>query len=757
MKHLIICILILFPILSNAQLLDENNFYNVSNKILNIHKVANGEYIFFGDEGGIVRTYDFGKTWAQNYSGTKNNILQLANNGSNLVGITDKNEFMASQDKGSHWFVKKINELIKSIDANMNYIFLSTGYRKLIYSDNLGASWKDIIVENDSLNSVFILEDRLFVATRSNKLLYSDNLGNSWNEVILPPEVRQGGPFKIEKIENKLYLIIYGNIYSIDKNLDIVVTKYNYPNTSGFYPSKNGFVLFKGETINNSYTIVELNTNNDSKTELSKYSNNYFNSLSFLVADVIVDDNLIFITSFAKTILKSEDFGKTWEVISYLSFFDSAILDLWDENNWSVISDLIRLKSTNAGATFKPSYDVLIDTNNVSKIKSFVYSHHYFNQDSAIYFLIPEYHNSKLSNCYTTNDGGSKLIPANEDLIDQYQYVTEKDDYLIVGREADYLKTVGMELKLFKMTDNFQLDSINFIDSIASRQYKFIEINNKIYIFYTKVNDNRGNSRQAVIAVSEDSLKTIEDLHIFNSNIYHSFELQLKSKNGNIYFNLVTKDSSTQVLRNYSYYRLDTKTDKLFESREFALLSRYGSKMFAEDQIFSAIGLTGNQRNYKFTRVSFEDNEMIIDTIGDNEVGKEAIPFLDGSGYILGNGGVQGLYKQIEPDRLTSVEQIESRTENPPIYLFAPIPNPAKEKIKVKFYIDTMESIDKLKVNLVNIATGIKVEIKDYDISFTNNWNGEISFDITDFSIGSYLINFSIDDYNRSSKLIIMK
>ncbi len=89
-----------------------------------------------------------------------------------------------------------------------------------------------------------------------------------------------------------------------------------------------------------------------------------------------------------------------------------------------------------------------------------------------------------------------------------------------------------------------------------------------------------------------------------------------------------------------------------------------------------------------------------------------------------------------------------------PIEIF---PNPAKECIALQFYTDLSSDIGKLELELINISTGVAYNIKDYNISFINNWEGTFDFDVSRFPTGSYLINMKLGEYQRSSKLIIAK
>ncbi|MCB0701990.1 MAG: hypothetical protein KDC55_04715 [Ignavibacteriae bacterium] len=106
-KLFVIFILTQFSLFSQ---INENEFYNTIDLYLQVHKIDKGEFIFYGNRGGIIRTYDSGDSYVQNYSGTNSNILNLENHNDYVVGITDNYEFMASQDKGSHWIISKLTD-----------------------------------------------------------------------------------------------------------------------------------------------------------------------------------------------------------------------------------------------------------------------------------------------------------------------------------------------------------------------------------------------------------------------------------------------------------------------------------------------------------------------------------------------------------------------------------------------------------------------------------------------------------------------
>lgn len=754
-KLFVIFILSQFSLFSQ---INEKEFYKTVDLYFQVHKIDKGEYLFYGNGGGIIRTYDSGDNYVQNYSGTNSNILNLENHKDYIVGITNNYEFMASQDKGSHWILSKLTDSIVSMDASDSFVVMASLFEDILISSNVGKSWDRIKVTGKYFRYIFIIEDRIYTIDKNNSIDYTVDFGKSWNNIKTPEELFDG-IFVAQRDNNIISLRNRNSFFRI--NSDITITKYDYEAEylNVFKANDEGYVFVNANS--ETREISYYNYNIDNKTEELVYNkkNYYFFGNTFKIYSMEVDENLVYITLENKAIMKSIDYGKTWEVVTYTPLFDGGRLKVFDEKNWSIVGSSLVFKSTDGGVTFKPGKDILIDTSDSKRFVSYIRDYHYFTKDSAVYFTSHTYNNTSIKDIYTTNDGGNTLIEGSTESYQSFHFVADMQDHLIIQGRRNYGGVGGNTNVIYKYSEGSKIDSLHSIDSIYSDFFRTSVFNNKIYMFYSQSANEQG-KLSAKIAVSTDGMKTIKEIYsVYDDNLTTiSSTTLLKSKNGNIYFVLqALKDNEFKS----SYFRLDTKTDEIFSvETPFSIVSGYYlDDVFVEDQgYFTAQEYVVEDNSYinKFVKVSVEGTEFVYDTLGDNTKNLLPLKFVDSDKVIL-IGTQYQYWKQIEPDRLTSVEQIESRTENLPIYPFAPSPNPAKDKIKVKFYTESMEKIDRLKVHLVNIATGIKVEIKDYDISFTNNWNGEIAFDITDFSIGSYLINLSIDDFNRSSKLIITK
>ncbi|MCB9220255.1 MAG: hypothetical protein H6615_00375 [Ignavibacteria bacterium] len=644
------------------------------------------------------------------------------------------------------------------MDASDSFVVMASLFEDILISSNVGKSWDRIKVEGKYFRYVFIIEDRIYTIDKNNSIDYTDDFGKSWTNIKTPEELFDG-IYVAQRDENIITIRNRNSFFRI--NIDQTITKFDFNAESihKYKANEDGYTFVNANPETREIRYYDYNIENETEELVFNKKNNFFHGTTFRIYSIEEDENLVFITLENKAIMKSIDYGKTWEVVTYTPIFDGGRLKVFDEKNWSIVGSSLVFKSTDGGVTFKPGKDVLIDTSDSKRSVASIKSFHYFTKDSAVYLITHGDNHSNLKDIYTTNDGGNTLIEGTFSSFGSYAFVADMQTHLILSNEKFY-GAGGITTNVFyKYDEGKELDSLNSIDSVYTNFFQTIHFNDKVYMFYSQIENDQG-KLSAKIAASSDGMKTIKEIYSFNDDnlITFSSVRKLKSKNGNIYFVVqVLKDNAITS----NYYRLDTETDIVYSvETPFSIVSGYYlDDVFVEDQgYFTAqeFVIEDNLTINKFVEVKVEGTEFVYDTLGDNNKNLLPLKFMDSDKVIL-IGSQYQYWKQIEPDRLTSVEQTESRTENLPIYPFAPSPNPAKEKIKVRFYTESMEKIGNLKVHLVNIATGKKVEIKDYDISFTNNWNGEIAFDISDFSIGSYLINLSIDDYNRSSKLIITK
>lgn len=129
MKSLLLYILFLnFGLQSQPVIESENinEYYSVSSLYMNVLKLDEGELIFYGSDGGVLRTYDNGQTWNQSYSGTKTYIPKMRFNNNNIYGVTFDGKFMKSTDKGDFWKYQTLSNGFNDLVIHKNSIYLST-------------------------------------------------------------------------------------------------------------------------------------------------------------------------------------------------------------------------------------------------------------------------------------------------------------------------------------------------------------------------------------------------------------------------------------------------------------------------------------------------------------------------------------------------------------------------------------------------------------------------------------------------------
>lgn len=153
--------------------LDE--YYKISNEKLKILKLDDGELIFYGSHGGVLRTYNNGESYHQIYSGTKSNIMKMIYYQNQIFGVTIDGEFMKSEDKGKLWNINKLSVSFTDLTIADDILFLSTNINSIYISSDFGNSWNEILVSSiDSLNSISYYNNKIIITTKKQEIKYSD-------------------------------------------------------------------------------------------------------------------------------------------------------------------------------------------------------------------------------------------------------------------------------------------------------------------------------------------------------------------------------------------------------------------------------------------------------------------------------------------------------------------------------------------------------------------------------------------------------
>lgn len=736
--------------------LNLDNYFDVVNRTLNIHKVSETEFLLYGDKGGVVRSYDAGETWTQNYAATKSNIVSMVNYKDFVIGVTTNNELIYSSDTGNHWDLKVIDIKPTNLVANSDLLFATEGNSSIFISSDMGENWKEKTISGHLINDLKVLNTQLFVSTKNYELYISTDFGESWSKVDLPDGMNSNQIHTIQVNEGKFYIRDIASIYRINNDLSFDKVG-NGGSFNKYIVNADSLHYFSGNLSKRSFEYSNQAIESEEIIRQFKYHNPSYNPSSYTLTDVIKANNILLMTFFGKGIIRSTDYGKTWKVISHFPLFENLNNHkFFDKQEWNFSTQYFNLNTYNTGATFLPGYDYTIDTTSSAEYKSFIRSNYWINTDSVVYFLSKEFYNSSLSNCFVSNDRGYTLSPATSDLFEDLQTITRNDEDLFLYHKRSYTGLFGRQYTIMRLSDDFKLDSINSLDSIdQTSALAYYTIKNKTYLIYIKVDDEDGNT-SINIDYTVDNFNTIKNVAsvLKPNNLFLGFNSIYLSEKGYLFFKISSFKNDVTV-----NYRLNIETNEVEEISENNVFRNPWETDFVDNKILLSHYKSYDSDKdttvdkYRAVRVNVTDEgDLLLDTLLEDNKGYSFSEIDDDIIAI----GIQSLLRPIEEDRLTSVK-VENSTEIIGIWPFEPYPNPARERISVYFYTELYVNINELKVELISISTGMAYPIDNYEISFMNNWDGLIDFDISQFPTGSYLINMKLGEYQKSSKLIIAR
>lgn len=756
MKFIITILLLVLTFNLKSEEINFNNYFDVVNPRLSIHKLSDTEFLLYGDKGGVVRSYDAGETWEQNYAATKSVIISMVNYKKSIIGITNNSELIYSFDKGNHWDVKIIDIKPTKLVANDDLLFATIGDGTISVTSDMGDSWIKKQVTDYSIINLLLLNNDLFVSTNNYEVYRSTDFGDSWSKLELPEILNENQQHLLQVNDNQLFIMGSSFIYKL--NEDLSFEKINAQGSfNKFIVSGDTLHTFLGNPATRTFEYSTLSLSTDTYNNHFKYHNPAFDSFTYSIIDVAKANNVLLMTFFGKGLMRSEDYGKTWSIVSYFPIFYGLRNNKhFNKNEWNYSTQYFNMNTLNAGATFKPSHDITIDTSGQTNYYSFIKSNYWFDNDSVIYFLDPEYDNTTLPHCMVSNDRGNHLIPASKSVKKQLYPIVQNDNDLYLYFNRSNNNVIGYRYDIYKMSNDFIMDSVFVIDSIEnSFPLKTFTVEGKTYLCYNKVIDNKGKI-EFTIDYTEDYFKTVRNLISMKKpdGLSISRNGLFISKKGFIFIKF-SSWGEEQIMN----YRLNLNTKELKEIEKNSLFTNPWDNSPIDNTILSHhYGLYLPEKDttvdrYYAMRVNVADNgDLIMDTLARGLTGSSFVE-VDNEIIIYGN---QSILRPIEKDRLTSVNA-ENKTEVIGIWPFEPYPNPARERISLHFYTDLSSDIGKLELELINISTGVSNKIKDYNINFMNNWDGLIDFDISKYQTGSYLVNMKLGEYQKSSKLIIAK
>ena len=714
MLNFVTFLIAMSPIFLNAQIIDENEYFKNSSYSYNSLNIGQNSFILYGDNGVILRTYDAGESWKQDYSGTKDTIVRLVNHGENIVGYTNKDSIMVSEDKGDHWRYTNFGGGIKFLDANDDVIVLLTPDNHLLLSSDLGFNWSLIESPLDDIIEVHFFGNRLF-AFSYREVKYSEDYGKTWENILIGNDYYIKEINFVVKTDHLFSIYDSPNVLVLDSNLNL--TKYsiqtglinNFRILSGGYTLDNEGIYYfisniQGDPLGQMklYFIDKLSKN---ETLLSEF---YIPNLMYQhtqFKDISTNNDTFIVTLSNSIILKSNDRGANWEVENYkpLSAFNEVYF--WDKENWTAYEWYGAIyNSSNSGATFKPSGWSFHKEIDGKRRSPYLNNAYFYNNKNAIAFNKQE--SELYESMYVTDNGGESWTTPNPNLPYGLDILFDYDDFLLVERDSVEPKSNGTEgiKNYYSLNNNYELEYINSINNMNGEINDLLRFDDKLYLFSSTFSPyDDGFVR---ILYSDDTLKTVTEISRIPKkefgSIGESQHVKIKSKMGFLF-----------LITDYNFYfKINTLTNEIEKIHDQIWITKSSNDVFfIEDGLYyKYINRKGD--NYRYVELTLDEfDELKTKTIGFNNLNATPEKFINSEGYALISRW-EGVWNKISPDRLTVVENNIGKNENK-LSNMVLYPNPIQKGKILNIEIDPIVK-GEVEINITGIEGKRFYKLKDY-------------------------------------------
>ncbi len=759
-----------------------DNYYCKSNYALKIFKLSDEELIFYGTEGGILRTYDGGKTWHQNYTGLHNTdeILNLVELNGTIYGVTKIGKIIKSDDKGDYWkTIYQEGYILSGIAKIGNDLYVSTSTNTIFVSSDFGESWITHRTNLGVINHLYAQDDKLIAVSKNRIEIFNRDLSIFRSLIYIIP---------VEKTYFKFDNFYYNSKTSIAKlNSDFeweIFNIFEEERQFSIYPEGDNIKIFTHDMDSigiRFFQFFNYSTTNQEITSISEYKTIYldfrdFHKLSYQILDIEKTNNSFLFSGYLKTIIRVSPQEVTpnydWEVVSYSRKYDLPFTSnsinkfyLGDGNNSYLISTKDR------GNTFNltPSPYYIDSTTHFARIDTIIpYVQYAFEVDSLNGFVI--FKDSGRKNFYTnftaitansfcfgkTNDGfksidlldikisGIKILGIKNNEVYFTRHLAFDQHGTPKGFYSTYLYKINML--------DYKLDTIFvFEDSLKSVNLYFDD--DKIWA----VGANDFTYKNIKLFLSEDNGETFELKQTFKFN----------SKIRSYYFtdaHIIRNTSNDLYLINFNQFIKINEDDFSYEINDFEkhirILNYDFTKKYFDELIFSfndIIDSTWSNITY-VGEIEIKVDDFIFNdfsTIGTGTL----FPFFfeDGSILMRSTDGFNKFYFPIEPERLEYYSSVQKTEKRNYLWTYPPYPQPTNNIVKIDTYWDSALPFTEEHIEIYNL-TGIKINTTNkLSIQKESNYNGQIIWDASNQQPGIYILKINHGTETRVRKIMVVE
>ena len=793
----------------------EYGYYTYEGLKKKILKLSESEFLFYGNEGSILRTTDSGVTWDQKFSGTYGNFIEILNVNNKLYAITNFKELMISTDKGNYWTIRRLDVDITSISVINEAIFLSTKTDTLLISYDNGEIFFKLKTNFNIIEKLSSIDNNLIVGTIDNEFYYSDYKSLSWNKI----ETAYKSDWKLVKKNNSIFLQDSSSIAKL--NDDYTIKTYNiFENKTRFnffhFDSYLHIIKYPAPVIDKmEFVSYEFNLDIKSLSILNTFGYDDFDTKSFhnieyQIADIenTYNDLLILTTN---RIIKYDRIKNNIDVINELTRISNELkqTSFFNIDDWySVYTFKSGLGITNnSGLKYNFSNQIEVVENN-SNLDLFANhaidrSLHIIDKNNMLFFNdywynteLKRYYSTYTNGTYywskTTNGGFSWEVINSKELgiRKSIEHFNESLIYINGHINKDYILTQSFmdTTSFYLLKEDNSIDFISTIDKSERVEIILDEKNDLVWCINTltksiEIDDEIINKKHIQIFSSDDTLKTWE--LVFETDNFLQVEIgSLEDDSPVIIYNYKNQSSDSSLfklllvhLNSNSFSELNIinnsyeSIDFYYNSGHFDKINKYNRIINLEkDKFFGKYSYTENNRLVKVTDMinfSFNNNKIEIKkhfeniNFGSHSVRRIPIIFLENDEsnlYYKSANDRAGfnVYRPIEPERLAYYSSIEKTETRNYLWINPPYPQPTNGIVKVETYWDSALPFTEKDIEIYDI-TGIKINTENtLSIQKENAYKGQIIWDASNYKTGIYIMKITHGTETRVRKIMVV-
>ncbi len=759
--------------------------YNVSNNNLKILALDDNDFVFYGENGGVLRTFDAGETWHQNYSGTDAYIRDMSYYNNVLYGVTDKGEIIISNDKGDFWKTYNVtNEPLISIAINDDIIYVCSNNGNIYISLDFGLNWTKSSELNGIVQKLIYYDGSIFAQLIDENSISSlkvlKNGDDSFKEYDLP-NFAINKYFQIHLINEVFYLTTYENFAILESENNWNIHNLSIVGNYKFYPKDENKIIFAYPSVTSALiSFFEYDMTAKNLKLIASHRNLALGLADYLINDLCFIDGELFVTMPGKTIIKSNDLGENIEILSSLSRrgFSISTVHIIDDNNWVIprngesIAELSAtiFKTTNGGKTFYKNENSLpVDTSEHNYPIYPVFDTSFFKDMQIGAFTLKGVGGSTMFpfNFGKTNDGGSTFqFKFDSNYVGRsYNTFNYKDEFYLTSTLL-----VSRRLNIYKINKEFEIELIGYVDSVGTNLgVKFFMDEENLWIY----GQDRTNKNYFIAKSNPNDLKCdklyVEDSPGFLGGFY-------MYKQNDRYFFYVQKEES---VKNTEIFELNTSSNKLeliyspqrdkYPNVEFEYFipingTNYLSFGDVKDNIFIhryiTINGTDTTKYRNLVKINFDD-KLNVDTLYKLDpnitVSNELIYQQLTENYSTYYTSIANIYVPMEKDRIEYYSSVENKVERNYLYVHPPFPQPSNRQVKIKVFWDikqpfTIDDISIYSLNGKKINTYNQLRIEKVSVNSAYIiWGNESQ------EPGIYIVKIEHGTETRFEKILIIR